>query len=233
MTNYQIKILFYNLLVFFTSILFICILKNNFVYSLYAGNSLDYIYKILCASSDNVFLNIIWMLPIIANFYFVARKIYEDLLLFNVRYKNRRMYIKVCIFKLFLISFIINFFSSLIQIIIFSQRFGIVIGVNCFEIIFHYIFDLTLFNFIVIFVALVFRNFIYIFIFVIIFINVLLLIMHLNIINLLAVPFFNLYGSSGISIFSLILMILIIFFLYSFYLRFDIGGELNHETKNC
>ena len=88
MTNYQIKIIFYNLLTFLISILLICILKNNFVYSLYTDNSLDYIYKILCASSDNIFLNIIWMLPIISNFYFVARKIYEDLLLFNIRYNN-------------------------------------------------------------------------------------------------------------------------------------------------
>lgn len=73
-------------------ILFLFIYLKNGIISFEEYN--QGIYNVIIFWGEDIFNNIIWLLPIIFTFYVLSKKYFYNLLEFNMRYQNRRRYLK-------------------------------------------------------------------------------------------------------------------------------------------
>lgn len=201
-------------------ILFLFIYLKNGIISFEEYN--QGIYNVIIFWGEDIFNNIIWLLPIIFTFYVLSKKYFYNLLEFNMRYQNRRRYLKKIFLNFFTDSILFNSFIYIFQIIIllYINKQSFILNSFVLTFLFQYIIEMTLASLIIILVGLLFKTFIYAYIVYIA--SFLLGLMLLNPNQYL--PFISLYSGVNINVISLIVIIISVVIIKKMYKHYDIGG---------
>ena len=209
----------------FVMIIIICLLKYNYINDTSYQDSAELMRNFLIFWGNNYLINLIWILPILMNLVFVSKKYYFKLINFDTRYKNRNKYILNFIKNCLIYSFFYNLVLILIQIFIigFLSNSDISFSIETIKLIISYILENTFLNFLLIFLALNIRNYMYSLLLIIILCVILLTTFSNNI----YIPFVSLYWTNNINFITIALLILVLFFIRKKYLKFDIGGYEN------
>lgn len=169
----------------------------------------------------NYFSTIFSFIPYFILIFFSSKNIYDKLMEFNLRYSNRKIYFRKCLFDLAIIDFLYTFILLIIYILIFRFKFKF-IYVDLF-------FKLSLQLYIVILccliLSLLIRNYSYSFL-----INCFIYIYSLLFFRKKYIPFISLYITDKNVPFLLVYFVLIIV-LYRIYLHIDLGGRLNEDCS--
>lgn len=81
-----------DLLIFLIVILAITYLKSIYFYDIYEGENWQYQLFIYFGSEQ--FVNIIWLIPIIVQVFFISKNVYMEMCHFDLRYRNRKHLLK-------------------------------------------------------------------------------------------------------------------------------------------
>lgn len=218
-------------LLFILIIAVICILKDSFISSTNCEEYAYFVRQVLVFWSENQFLNIIWLLPIMFSIHVIARKYFFKMQQFDTRYNNRKNFINKLLINCCISSIIFNFLIAFLQVIIISltTKASIMININVITTFLQYIIESTFLNMIIILFAIYIKNFMYTYIIFLIFIILSLTI----IINMSLVgqnpylPFVNIYYSDKINMVTILLTIVSISFIKRLYIHYDILGGVD------
>ena len=199
------KINYKKAIMLFLIIIIICFFKIIYIKDLANINFTKLVHYFLVFWGNNNFVNLIWLLPILMNLLFVSKKFYLKLMKFDTRYKNRNKFVLNTIKDCLLYSGAFNFFLIITQvaIITFLIKSNISFSIELIKFIFSYILENTFLNFLIIFLALIIRNYIYSLLMVIILCIIMLTIIPNNI----YMPFVSLYCTSDINYMTILLLI--------------------------
>lgn len=81
-----------DLLVFLIVILAVTYLKSIYFYDIYEGKNWQ--YQLFIYFGNNQIVNIIWLIPIIVQVFFISKNIYVEMCHFDLRYRNRNRFLK-------------------------------------------------------------------------------------------------------------------------------------------
>ncbi len=200
----------------------IILLKRLFINSIYEGEYITYIKKMLfMQSSDNFMINFLWLLPIVLNIYVITTKGYDKLSHFDIRFINRKKYVKCELRKLLLETLYLNIFIVIIQMIAFSLQFKISLNISLLKFILHYLIYNIGLDLIIIFISLIIKKYMYSFIIILI-----MLIVFLQMNNKM---FFLDLGNWNIVSMFIIISLFTVVLIYRLYLHLDIK-EVNYEN---
>lgn len=207
----------------------VCVLKLNYINSLPYDSFADLVCASLVFWGNNQFVNLIWCLPILINLLYISKKYYEQLVVFNMRYKNRNFFILHTIKNCFVYSVFCNLIIVLVHIvfILYTTQNNILFSLDLFKFIVTYALMNSFLNYIVIYFALISRRYIYSLLITII-VCIFFLSFFYNTENTLAVLF---QFSSEIMISLIGLLFGITYLIRKKYLKLDIGG-LENDFRN-
>lgn len=206
--------------------IFICILMlflTCMLKSLYASDIRQdlFFYKVLIMFSNDIVVNIVWLIPIIYNIIIISKDMYYELINFNVRYKCR-FYFSTCVIKkymlrhFFLCSFIIIFQYIYFILIL---KYPILINDILFIVFIKYLFEIYLIEIIIVIVSLKINNYIYSFISILF-----ILLVFINFFKVFYIPFVTLYVNYKINFFDFGLIFVLLSLIVIIYKNKDLGG---------
>ena len=207
----------------------VCVLKLHYINSLPYDSFADLVCNSLVFWGDNQFVNLIWCLPILINLLYISKKYYEQLVVFNMRYKNRNFFILHTIKNCFVYSVFCNLIIVLVHIvfILYTTQNNILFSLDLVKFIVTYVLMNSFLSYILIYFALISRHYIYsllttiivcIFSFILFYNNEYLL-------------FPRLFYSNEIILALIILLFGIVCLIRKKYLKLDIGG-LENDFRN-
>ena len=86
-------------LIYLLILLAVTYLKSIYLSEVYIDN---WWYQALIFFGSDQFVNILWLIPILIQVFFISKKIYVELNYFDLRYKNRNNFLKILIFSCFI-----------------------------------------------------------------------------------------------------------------------------------
>ena len=187
----------------------ICFFKTIYINSITYTSYSDLVSNILIFWNKNQFVNLIWFLPVLINLFFVSKKYYEKLVVFNPRYGNRYNYVSYVIRDCFIYSFAYNLIVALSEIIF------ITLFIKA-----SYYFSFELIKNVLLYVLI--NKYMYSFLIVIS-----ICIMFLVVSNNFTLSFLKTY----FIIYVLVIIILVIYLIKGKYQKIDIGG-LERDIRN-
>ncbi len=217
------KINWKEILVVFLSVLIICILKNPYI-QLEEDNTLP-LSQLWMNWTDNQYVNLIWLLPLLLSFYYSSKTICMQLEQFEMRFKNRKNYILYLIKKGLIYIIIINIIILFLQALIILLMQGAIIEKIPWLFIIHYLIKMLLFATLIVILYFFVKNYIYSYLIFVIF---LILLFMLGFNNYFILE--NNYILIKI-ILSIICVTINIFLIYKIYIRYNIGGA-KYEVRN-
>ena len=202
----------------------ICFFKTIYINSITYTSYSDLVSNILIFWNKNQFVNLIWFLPVLMNLFFVSKKYYEKLVVFNPRYGNRYNYVSYVIRDCFIYSFAYNLIVALSEII-FITLFIKASYYFSFELIKNvllYVLINIFLDFVTLYLCLLINKYMYSFLIVIS-----ICIMFLVVSNNFTLSFLKTY----FIIYVLVIIILVIYLIKGKYQKIDIGG-LERDIRN-
>ncbi len=201
------------------------VLKSPYIDSLYEGEYINFIRQILFKQGDNLIANVFWLFPIVGSLFVISNYSYNQLINFNTRYKNRRIYIKKVLFQTIIYSLLFHAFFAILEIVVFSKSYGIQFGLKIMNVILQYAIENTFLSLLVICISFVVKKYIYSYTSILT-----VLIILLNIPKLYGrwIPFVSFNYVNSINIITVTSCVVVTFIIYKLYLHCDIGG--NYEN---
>lgn len=217
-----------NILIYLIIIIFICLLKKDHILSITIDKVS--IRDILIYWSDNQIVNLIWFLPSLFGMCAIAKKSFDKIINFDMRYKNRSRYINKVLISHVIKSFIFYFLLAIIQIIlipIFIKQ-NIIINLDDLTIILRFVIENMFLTTFVILLTMVMKNIMYSLIITMTSVFILLIaVVNLHLIpNNIYIPFINMYLNNNELLTPFIIIILLII-IKKMYMHYDIGGIEN------
>ena len=207
----------------------VCVLKLNYINSLPYDSFADLVCNSLVFWGDNQFVNLIWCLPLLTNLLYVSKKYYDRLVVFNMRYKNRKFFILHAIKNCLTYSVFYNLIIVFVHIsfILYAIQSNMLFSVELIQFIIIYVLINSFLNYIVIFFALISRLYIYSLLTTIIICIFSLILFYNN--EYLLFP--RLFYSNETILALIILLFGIVCLIKQKYLKLDIGG-LENDFRN-
>jgi len=201
------------------------ILKLPYIDSLYEGNYISFIKQVLFKQGDNLIANVFWLFPIVGSLFLISNYGYNQLIGFNTRHKNRKIYIKSIFYKMIIYSLIFHGIFSILQIIIFSKSYGTHFDLNVMNVVLQYIIENTFLSLLVIFISIVIKRYIYAYILVL---TGLIILLRVPKLYGKWIPFICLNYTDSTYLITIISCVVLTMMIYKLYLHCDIGG--NYEN---
>lgn len=214
-----------NIILFFVIIIITCILKYPYLNEILENS--EWCYKLIILYSNNNYINIIWLMVIIFQIFFITSEYYNRLISFDMRYGNRINYLNK-IFKESIIKHILlSSISIFIQWTIFSIIAHTKVTINSItlNIFLKYIVEIYILSLIIIIIAILVKNYIYSFVYSIA-ISILCLISIKN----FWIPFITLYYNYKFNMFNILTLMFLYIFIKYLYKKLDLGGIKNGFT---
>lgn len=203
----------------------VLILKSPYIDSLYEGDSIIFMKRLLFTQGDNLIANVFWLIPIVGSLFLISNYSYNQLIRFNTRYKNRKVYVEKVLYRTIIYALLFHTFFAILQIIVFSKPYEISLDLNLFQVVLQYVIENSFLSLLVICISIAIKKYIYSYILVLIGIMVL-----LKVPKAYGrwIPFISLNYTNSINLITVISCIVVTFIIYKLYLHCDIGG--NYEN---
>lgn len=213
------KINFINVIQYVVFLLAICFLKS--LHSSSIGYDLS-VKDMLIYWEDNQFVNLIWFTPILLTIYILTRKSFYFFNNYDVRFRNRDNYIKVYIARFLLNSIVLVLMVVIVQMLMLNILFKINILLDIESILFilRYMIENIFLVVLVLVVAFYFKNLMY---GIVLVVSTILLLLIMKV-DLIYVPFVNLYYDEGCVGVALVMTCCFILLIKMRYKHLDIGG---------
>ncbi len=178
-------------------------------------------YYAIVHFTNNTVFNLIWITPIVLNILIISKNIYFELINFDTRYKNRKRYFIKKLKKNFFNHTLMCTITILIQWFTFIFIFNLPIEINfvSFIIFIKYIFEIYLVIILILFLSLMFDNYIYSFIS-----TVALMFLLVATTKNFYIPFVTLFVDYRINLINCLLFIFLYLKAMQLYKRLDLGG---------
>lgn len=200
----------------------ICILKYPYI----ERESTNFIKQILVTWQGNQYVNLVWFLSFLVIIYHSTNPFCQKLEYFEMRFQNRKQYIKYLLKKEIISTIGITILTITLQIILLAIISHCQIKEIPWLFILHYIIEMISINLILIFLYLLLKNYIYTYL-TIIGTLLILLSIHPNIL----LPFISLFYNIPVNPISIVLIPINLYGIYTIYLHYDIGG-VKYEVRN-
>ena len=191
--------------------------------TIYFLKSMNYEYsslnEVLFHYDKNYFSTIFSLVTYFILIYFVSKNIYSKLMEFNLRFSNRKLYFKKCLFHLIILDLLYTFILFSMYIIIFDLK----LEYQYIELFFKLSLQLYFLVLFCLVLSFVIKSYSYSFLTV-----CLMCIYFLLFFKNKYIPFISLYVTSK-NVYCLLLYFVLNIILYCIYLRVDLGGSLNED----
>lgn len=210
---------------FCITLLLVTYLKSAYILNIHTDNDF-YTYYIFFG--DNNIVNIIWLTPILLQVFFITKRAYQQLIFFDMRYRNRKHRIITAYLEIILSNLVYSITAIIIQLIgLFLLNDIQVLPVNLGAFIFKYMFELLVMIMILLLLSTSISQFTISYIFVITTL-ILIITVYPNFYFPIVSLFVN-YHFNIISVFVYICVAIIIWYLYK---TKDLTGGITHDLTN-
>lgn len=208
------------LLIYISILVLTCILKMPYIPEIIDDYSLIP-FNIVVYYSKNNYINLVWLIPIVASSFILASTLYYKLINFDTRFKSRYRYLLKLLKDSLCSSILFSIFTTITQWLIFMICFKFKIEMNemLFVIIIKYALEIYLLSISILTISLLINNFIYSYVIIISTIIIL-----INSFRVSFFPFVNLYCDYNINIIDIIMVFVLVLLIKFIYKKKNLGG---------
>lgn len=213
-------------LIYLLILLAVTYLKSIYLSEVYTDN---WWYQALIFFGSDQFVNILWLIPILIQVFFISKKIYVELNYFDLRYKNRNNLLKN-IFLYFIKEHTIYTMSFIVvQIIGLMILTGIPFkfDVGILELFCKYYIEIMFYIWLLILVSLVIQKYTISFL-----IELTLLLVLLNILKSSLFPIISLYYNYSFNFLTLPCICFVLHFIKKIYISRDLLGGIKYDIRD-
>lgn len=211
---------------FFLITIITIILKYPYLHDVVQqNNSYHNLFIFYC---NNTYINIVWFIPILIQLLIITYEYYNKLIIFEVRYKNRKKYLNELFKESIIKHSTLSIITFLTQFLFYYTIFNNKNPINMIIIysFIKYTFELYLFEIIIITISILTTNYIYSYIISII-ASLLIIISK----KLTFLPFVTLFQSYTFNLINILVLIAFYIIIAKIYKNIDLGG-VKHEINN-
>ena len=212
--------------IFLAILLITFALKYPYLSECIQGN--ETYYRTLIIYTNNYYINVIWLIPILVTTFLVSNVGYDQLINFEMRYHNRTTYFKEAIKQSFGRSLLFSSLSILIEWLLFTliMNYPFTFNEVIVNITLKYIIEIYLLSLIIIVVSIIANNYIYSFLVIIAIIFIC-----IEKFRYFYVPVVSLFADYTLNIINIVILFLLYIILKKIYNRLDLGGVKNEVNS--
>ena len=213
-------------LIYLLILLAVTYLKSIYLSEVYTDN---WWYQALIFFCSDQFVNILWLIPILIQVFFISKKIYVELNYFDLRYKNRNNFLKnifLCFIKehtIYTTSFIVVQIIGLMILTGIPFKFD----VGILELFCKYYIEIMFYIWLLILVSLVIQKYTISFL-----IELTLLLVLLNILKSSLFPIISLYYNYSFNFLTLPCICFVLHFIKKIYISRDLLGGIKYDIRD-
>lgn len=213
-------------LIYLLILLAVTYLKSIYLSEVYIDN---WWYQALIFFGSDQFVNILWLIPILIQVFFISKKIYVELNYFDLRYKNRNNFLKnifLCFIKehaIYTTSFIVVQIIGLMILTGIPFKFD----VGILELFCKYYIEIMFYIWVLILVSLVIQKYTISFL-----IELTLLLVLLNILKSSLFPIISLYYNYSFNFLTLPCICFVLHFIKKIYISRDLLGGIKYDIRD-
>lgn len=185
-------------------------------------------YRILIIYTNNYYINVIWLIPILVTTFLVSNVGYDQLLNFEMRYHNRTTYFKEIIKRSFGRSLLFSSLSILIEWLLFTliMNYPFTFNEVIVNITLKYIIEIYLLSLAIVVLSIIINNYIYSFLGIIA-----IMFIFIEKFRYFYIPFVSLFADYTLNIINIVILFLLYIVLKKVYNRLDLGGVKNEVNS--